>query len=207
VAQLELDADWIVLSACNTAAGDKGDAEALSGLARAFFYAKARALLVSHWYVNSDAAVKLTTRVFAELSANPQIGRAEALRRSMVELTKNGAPYEAHPAIWAPFVIVGEGAVNPSTAPSSSAAHDLFLVHVASDRSRAQALTTFAKLQRRHASLLKAVQADVREVDLGAKGVWHRVLIGPAVSKAEAQVLCQKLKSDGLASACLVMPR
>ena len=45
VAQLELDADWVVLSACNTAAGEKGDAEALSGLARAFFYAKARALL------------------------------------------------------------------------------------------------------------------------------------------------------------------
>jgi CHAT domain-containing protein len=110
VAQLELDADWVVLSACNTAAGDKGDAEALSGLARAFFYAKARALLVSHWPVNSDAAVKLTTRTFAELSANPQIGRAEALRRSMAELIAKAAPHEAHPANWAPFVLVGEGA-------------------------------------------------------------------------------------------------
>ena len=110
VAQLELDADWIVLSACNTAAGEKGDAEALSGLARAFFYAKARALLVSHWPVNSDAAVKLTTRAFAELSANPQIGRAEALRRSMADLITKGAPHEAHPAFWAPFVLVGEGA-------------------------------------------------------------------------------------------------
>jgi CHAT domain-containing protein len=109
VAQLDLDADWIVLSACNTAAGEKGDAEALSGLARAFFYAKARALLVSHWYVNSDAAVKLTTGAFAELSANPKIGRAEALRRSMAELITKGAPQEAHPANWAPFVLVGEG--------------------------------------------------------------------------------------------------
>jgi CHAT domain-containing protein len=115
VAQLELDADWIVLSACNTAAGDKGDAEALSGLARAFFYAKARALLVSHWAVNSDAAVKLTTKAFAELSANPQIGRAEALRRSMAAMITNGQPYEAHPAIWAPFVLVGEGESSMST--------------------------------------------------------------------------------------------
>ena len=104
------DADWVVLSACNTAAGDKSDAEALSGLARAFFYAKARALLVSHWPVNSDAAVKLTTRAFAELSTNPQIGRAEALRHSMAELIIKGAPHEAHPAFWAPFVLVGEGA-------------------------------------------------------------------------------------------------
>jgi CHAT domain-containing protein len=110
VAQLNLDADWIVLSACNTAAGDKGDAEALSGLARAFFYAKARTLLVSHWYVNSNAAVKLTTRAFAELGANPAIGRAEALRRSMAELIQHGSPEEAHPANWAPFVLVGEGA-------------------------------------------------------------------------------------------------
>ena len=66
VAQLELDADWVVLSACNTAAGEKGNAEPLSGLARAFFYANARALLVSHWAVNSEAAVKLTTQTFAE---------------------------------------------------------------------------------------------------------------------------------------------
>jgi CHAT domain len=120
VAQLELDADWIVLSACNTAAGDKGDAEALSGPARAFFYTKARALLVSHWYVNSDAAVKLTTRAFAELSANPQIGRAEALRRSMAELITKGAPHEAHPANWAPFVLVVKGRARASGADRPS---------------------------------------------------------------------------------------
>jgi CHAT domain-containing protein len=109
VAQLTLDADWVVLSACNTAAGETGDAEALSGLARAFFYAKARALLVSHWYVNSDAAVKLTTRTFAELQAAPKIGRAEALRRAMAELITKEEPEYAHPAMWAPFVLVGEG--------------------------------------------------------------------------------------------------
>ncbi len=107
VAQLDLDADFVVLSACNTAAGDKGDAEALSGLARAFFYAKARALLVSHWYVHSDAAVKLMTGTFAELNANPIIGRAEALRRSMARLIGSGTPADAHPANWAPFVLVG----------------------------------------------------------------------------------------------------
>jgi CHAT domain-containing protein len=111
VAQLELDADWVVLSACNTAAGagEKGDAEALSGLARAFFYAKARALLVSHWYISSEAAVKLTTTAFAELAAHPGIGRAEALRRSMAQLIASGRPDWARPEAWAPFVLVGEG--------------------------------------------------------------------------------------------------
>ena len=59
VAQLKLNADWVVLSACNTIAGDKPGAEALSGLARSFFYAGARALLVSHWAVDSEAATRL----------------------------------------------------------------------------------------------------------------------------------------------------
>ena len=53
IAQLKLNADWVVLSACNTAAGDKPGAEALSGLARTFFYAGTRALLVSHWAVET----------------------------------------------------------------------------------------------------------------------------------------------------------
>src|SRR5262249_27251654 len=60
VAQLRLNADWVVLSACSTAAGDQTGGEALSGLARAFFYAGTRALLASHWPVYSDAAVRLT---------------------------------------------------------------------------------------------------------------------------------------------------
>lgn len=110
IAQLKLNADWVVLSACNTAAGDKPGAEALSGLARAFFYSGTRALLVSHWPVVSEAAVQLTTRTFASLSADPTIGRAEALRRSMLSLIDEGKPYQRHPSYWAPFIVVGEGA-------------------------------------------------------------------------------------------------
>ena len=102
----------MILSACNTAGSSGETAEALSGMARAFFYAGARALLVSHWEVGSDAAVKLTTRAFAELKANPKIGRAEAFRVSMRELIEKGALAEAHPSQWAPFVVVGEGAGN-----------------------------------------------------------------------------------------------
>ena len=110
-ALLKLDADWVVLSACNTAAGDGNTvgAEALSGLARAFFYAGARALLVSHWAVDSNATVSLITRAFSEIKGDDRIGRAEALRRSMLALIRAGGR-NSHPATWAPFVVVGEGA-------------------------------------------------------------------------------------------------
>ncbi len=109
IAGLKLDADWVILSACNTAAGGAQGAEALSGLARAFIYAQARALLVSHWEVDSVATVKLITGAMGRLAANKSMGRAEALRQSMLALIDKGEPSEAHPAFWAPFVVVGEG--------------------------------------------------------------------------------------------------
>ncbi|MBI3041197.1 MAG: CHAT domain-containing protein [Betaproteobacteria bacterium] len=109
ISQLKLDANWVVLSACNTAAPDgTPGAVGLSGLARAFFYAGARSLLVSHWAVSSDAAVALTTRMFDESSKGAP--KEEALRRSMLALmARKDKPYFAHPTFWAPFVIVGEG--------------------------------------------------------------------------------------------------
>lgn len=110
VAQLKLDADWVILSACNTASGNKPGAEGLSGLAKAFFYAGARTLLVSHWQVESNAATALTKYMFETIKRNPSIGRAEALRQSMLKLASGKIkPYYAHPVFWAPFVVVGEG--------------------------------------------------------------------------------------------------
>ena len=110
VASLKLNADWVVLSACNTASADKPGAEALSGLAKAFFYAGARSLIVSHWPVYSDAAVRLTTHAFAAIDAGKVKGRAEALQQAMGALMDDPTENDnAHPAVWAPFILVGEG--------------------------------------------------------------------------------------------------
>ena len=116
VATLKLDADLVILSACNTAASDgTPNADALSGLAKAFFYAGSRALLVSHWPVESDATVRLTTGMLSEMASHPGLGRAEALRRSMLALMADKkTPQFAHPAYWAPFVVVGEGSAGAS---------------------------------------------------------------------------------------------
>jgi CHAT domain-containing protein len=110
IAALKLNADWVVLSACNTAT-DNGtpDAGGWSGLAKAFFYAGARSVLVSHWAVWSKATVKLITGIFEAQRKDPKIGRAEALRRAeMAMLDPTEPPEFAHPLAWAPFVLAGE---------------------------------------------------------------------------------------------------
>ncbi|MBI3372430.1 MAG: CHAT domain-containing protein [Betaproteobacteria bacterium] len=109
IAQLKLNADWVILSACNTAASDgTPGAEGLSGLAKAFFYAGARSLLVSHWSVSSDASTALTTRMFEEAAKGAS--KAEAMQRSILALMRRqDDPFFAHPAFWAPFIVVGEG--------------------------------------------------------------------------------------------------
>ncbi|MFD1561908.1 CHAT domain-containing protein [Paraburkholderia silviterrae] len=107
---LKLDADWVVLSACDTGSGDGMGNEAVSGLGRAFFYAGARSLLVSNWAVETVSARLLTTRLFRIQAANRGITRAEALRQSMLELmSARGSDY-GHPAFWAAFSLVGDGA-------------------------------------------------------------------------------------------------
>ena len=111
VAQLKLNADWVVLSACNTASGDKPGAEALSGLARAFFYAGGRSLLVSNWEVETESAVALMVGTFAALAANPKLSHGEALQKAMLAVIENTQHSEwADPKYWAPFVVVGEPA-------------------------------------------------------------------------------------------------
>lgn len=118
---LKLDADWVVLSACNTASSDGAGGEALSGLGRAFFYAGTRAMLVTHWPVESSAARLLTTGLFKRYAQNNGTSRAQALRASILDMIDNAqfkAPgakqpafVYAHPIFWAPFVLVGDGGI------------------------------------------------------------------------------------------------
>ncbi len=114
---LRLDADWVVLSACNTASGDGAGAEAVSGLGRAFFYAGTRAVLVTNWPVETTSARLLTTDLFRRQAKSPDLSRAQALRQAMLSLV-DGDGYVvdgktvfsyAHPIFWAPFSLVGDG--------------------------------------------------------------------------------------------------
>ncbi|MEL6120930.1 MAG: CHAT domain-containing protein, partial [Pseudomonadota bacterium] len=109
IAALTLNARLVVLSACNTAAGESPDAEGMSGLARAFFHAGGQNLLVTHWSVYSAAAVEISTGLFQELGARPDQTHASALRRSMLAVLDDPAAgtFRKHPSYWAAFAIVG----------------------------------------------------------------------------------------------------
>jgi CHAT domain-containing protein len=116
---LRLDADWVVLSACNSAAGNGAGAEAVSGLGLAFFYAGTRAVLATEWPVETSSARALTTALFRHDAEDPAAGRAEALRRAELDLidgpgavdpsTGSAAFSYAHPIFWAAFALIGEG--------------------------------------------------------------------------------------------------
>jgi len=107
VAQLKLNADWVLLSACNTAAPDgTPGAEGLSGLAKAFFYAGSRSLLVSHWPVASEATQLLVTDTVSTYAKTPAMGKAEAIKQAMGRMMEK--PEYAHPFYWGAFIVVGE---------------------------------------------------------------------------------------------------
>ncbi len=118
ILSLKLDADWVVLSACNTGAGAGAGAEAASGLGRAFFYAGTRALLITNWSVHSQSARELVSDLFRRQAADPKLTRGEALRAAMMSLLdgQGFADHQGktlftygHPLFWAPYSIIGDG--------------------------------------------------------------------------------------------------
>ena len=127
ILDLKLDADLVVLSACDTGGagseasdltGLQGGGEALGGLTRAVIYAGGRALVVSHWSVDSAATVRLMTGLFSASAAS----EAEALQQAQRSLQQSAD--WAHPYFWAPFTIVGDGArAMPTSGAAAAGAH------------------------------------------------------------------------------------
>lgn len=101
---LQIQANLVVLSACDTALGQNVRGEGLIGVTRAFLYAGATSILVSLWQVADESTVDLMTRFYRDLDKTRD--KAEALRRSKLELIR-GQQYD-HPFYWAPFVLIGD---------------------------------------------------------------------------------------------------
>ncbi|MFK7765422.1 MAG: CHAT domain-containing protein [Roseobacter sp.] len=109
-AELDLNAEWVILSACDTAGAESLNGDGLGGLAQGFFTAGAQSLLVSHWRVDDLAAERLATATIQ--LAEDGVPKAEALRQAMQILmndkSRDHTPNSfAHPSQWAPFILVG----------------------------------------------------------------------------------------------------
>lgn len=113
IAQMEIGADWVILSACNTAAGDENSSSGLSGLAKAFFFAGAKNLLASHWPVRDDVAPELTVKAIQLSNEGKAASRAKAFQQAMIAIrndTRADSHVDtwAHPSAWAPFTLIGD---------------------------------------------------------------------------------------------------
>ena len=123
---LDLDADAVILSACNSIGrGGKLAGESLSTLARAFFYAGSRSLLATHWSLNDAAAEQLVTTLLQNYRNNPGDGLAQSLRAAQLALIasagRDGAPASlAHPFFWAPMALIGESGARPATSRTAA---------------------------------------------------------------------------------------
>ena len=86
IRDLNFNADLVVLSACNTAAGNGESDEGLSGLASAFIFAGAKSVMASHWSIESNATKNLISNFFYNLKNEQTLNKAEALRLAMQEI-------------------------------------------------------------------------------------------------------------------------
>lgn len=118
--ELDLDANLVVLSACQTARGDVRSSEGVESMARAFLYSGARAVVASLWDVGDVAAAETMTRTYAGILRDgrpaaqalldaKRFVRANSIRRGVgVEVEGRRVDDETgHPNLWAPFIHIG----------------------------------------------------------------------------------------------------
>ncbi|MFM9970732.1 MAG: CHAT domain-containing protein, partial [Burkholderiales bacterium] len=114
IEDVELNADLVALSACNTAGetAQANNGEGFAGLTRAFMYAGARSLLVSHWSVDSLSTQALMTGTFRNVkSGKPALESLSDSQRGLMGARYSSGQYHfsrGHPFFWAPFVYVGD---------------------------------------------------------------------------------------------------
>jgi CHAT domain-containing protein/Tfp pilus assembly protein PilF len=101
---LQLDADLVVLSACDTGLGTMVSGEGLVGVTRALLYAGARSVVVSLWQVDDSSTPGLMINFYRHLDQD--IDKAESLRQAKLEMIRQGQ--FSQPFYWAPFILIGE---------------------------------------------------------------------------------------------------
>ncbi|MEO1051737.1 MAG: CHAT domain-containing tetratricopeptide repeat protein [Bacteroidota bacterium] len=106
ISKLQLNADMVVLSACQTGYGKFEKGNGIASLARAFMYAGAPSLVVSLWQVRDNTTATLMQNFYENLDQGMQ--KDEALRQAKLQYIKSAHGFTAHPAYWAPFIMIGK---------------------------------------------------------------------------------------------------
>ena len=105
IADLDLDCDLVVLSACQTGRGQVLSGEGIIGLSRAFLNAGARSVVVSLWSVTDISTGHMMKNFYQHLAGN--LRNAAALRLAKLEMLR-GTTETRHPYYWAPFIAIGK---------------------------------------------------------------------------------------------------
>ncbi|WBM69341.1 CHAT domain-containing protein [Buttiauxella sp. WJP83] len=130
IASMRIDANLVLLNACNTAGSDgMPGAESLTGMTNAFFFSGARSVIASLWSVNDHAATTMGVTVIGQSSRKKQASIASLLQQTMLMALKNGHGREKHPYYWAPYVIIGDPAIEPLSASKKTSFSSTVSMH------------------------------------------------------------------------------
>jgi CHAT domain-containing protein len=102
---MNIKANMLVLSACQTGLNEQKPGDELIGLTRAFLYSGTRSIMVSLWSVSAVSTVKLMESFYNKIK-NEKMSKAEALQKAQIEMMRDER--YAHPYYWAPFILIGD---------------------------------------------------------------------------------------------------
>lgn len=119
---MDLNADMVVLSACNTGVGQLVGGEGIMSLGRAFQYAGTNSVLLSNWEVVDGVAPELMTSFYTYLKDGKS--KSEALRRAKMDFLENADVLKSHPYYWGTFTLMG------NNTPIVSKWYKQYLIHM-----------------------------------------------------------------------------
>lgn len=102
---MNIKANLLVLSACETGFNEQKPGDELIGLTRAFLYSGTKSIMVSLWRVNVVSTLKLMESFYKKIK-NEKMSKAEALQKAQIEMMRDEQYF--HPYYWAPFILIGD---------------------------------------------------------------------------------------------------
>ncbi len=147
--------------------------------------------------VNTSGVVTTTSPDTAETAARETSASEPEAQSASAAPAPERRPQPPEQPAQETRVASAEPATNASTQPSTASANPYF-VQIAARRDQTSALAAFADLQQKYPNILEGLAPTIKRADLGDKGVWYRLWVGPMDARSNAQNVCSELKQAGL---------